>query len=125
MQHKSKFSEVESLPEVNLPQIDGDIGLLLGNNIPDVCAPLEVKRGERGAREIGLPLRQNVELRENKYMAEQRLKSLKRKLNNRHKFKTDYLKFLNDLFEKGYVVSKCRNNEGRRHSMVPTSSWSI
>ena len=178
------------LSEVNLPQIDGDIGLLLGNNIPDVCAPLEVKRGESGSPmairsplgwivynlvrnseytshvvnracivsvqesnelqrieylyresvnldfpervidekrehsqedkrfleqvkhtqvkidnhyEIGLPLRQDVELPENKFLAEQRLKSLKRKLNNSPKFKTDYLKFMNDLFEKGYV----------------------
>ena len=37
------------LSEVNLPQIYGDIGLLLGNNIPDVCAPLEVKRVESGS----------------------------------------------------------------------------
>ena len=76
MHHKSRFCEVESLSEVNLPQIDGDIWLLLGNNIPYVCAQLEVKRDERGAREIELPLSQNVELRENKYMTEQRLKSL-------------------------------------------------
>ncbi len=160
------------LSDVNLPQIKGEVGLLLGNNIPDVCAPLEVKRGTRGSPmairspigwivynlvrnsgymshvvnracvvsveepnelgrletlyreslnldfpekqidekrensledkmfieqvdkskvkvenryEIGLPLKSSVQLPDNKFLAEQRLKSLKRKFNKNSK----------------------------------------
>ena len=37
------------LRDINLPQIDADVGLLIGNNIPDVTIPLEVKLGPHGS----------------------------------------------------------------------------
>ena len=36
------------LQDIELPQINADIGLLIGNNIPDASTPLEVKVGPRG-----------------------------------------------------------------------------
>jgi hypothetical protein len=36
------------LHDIDLPQIDSDIGLLIGNNITDVCSPLEVRVGPAG-----------------------------------------------------------------------------
>ena len=36
------------LKDIYLPEITSDIGLLIGNNIPDVCAPLKVRVGPRG-----------------------------------------------------------------------------
>jgi hypothetical protein len=37
------------LSDIQLPQIDGDIGLLIGNNIADAYTPLDVRTGPRGS----------------------------------------------------------------------------
>ena len=37
------------LKDIDLPQIRGNIDLLIGNNVPDACTPLEVRAGPRGA----------------------------------------------------------------------------
>ena len=37
------------LSDIVLPAVDSDIGLLLGNNVTDVCAPLEVRTGPLGS----------------------------------------------------------------------------
>jgi hypothetical protein len=34
---------------VILPEVDAEIGLLLGNNVPDAYVPLEVRTGPRGS----------------------------------------------------------------------------
>ena len=37
------------LTNMELPQVNADVGLLIGNNVPDASAPLEVKTGPRGS----------------------------------------------------------------------------
>ena len=37
------------LTSMELPQVNADVGLLIGNNVPDASAPLEVKTGSRGS----------------------------------------------------------------------------
>lgn len=39
----------DHLRDVTLPQINGKIGLLLGNNVPDILVPQAVKRGPKGS----------------------------------------------------------------------------
>ena len=36
------------LADIYLPEFQVDVGLLIGNNVPDACAPLDVKLGPRG-----------------------------------------------------------------------------
>ena len=36
------------LQDIKLPTISGEIGLLIGNNVPDVYTPLELRTGDRG-----------------------------------------------------------------------------
>ena len=43
------ISEWPHLDEVTLPQIESDVDLLIGYNVPDAYAPLEVKIGPRGS----------------------------------------------------------------------------
>jgi hypothetical protein len=37
------------LDGISLPEIDSDVGLLIGNNVPDAYTPLELKTGPRGS----------------------------------------------------------------------------
>ena len=41
--------ELAHLDGVILPQIEADIGLLIGNNVPDAYTPMELKTGPRGS----------------------------------------------------------------------------
>lgn len=64
---------------------------------------------------IALPLKdKDLRMPDNKCLAEQRLVSLKRKLQRNPEFHEDYKKFMNDLLDKGYAT-KVPENQLRRH----------
>ena len=202
--HIPTMSDIQNWPhlcDVELPQIKADVGLLLGNNIPDICAPLEVRIGPRGAPhatrtvlgwipwnvfregidklnivnqaevisienvqelqsltdqyfksvnidfpektiddkrensvedksflemlsgskifinghyEYGLPFKNEPSLPDNKALAIQRLKCLKRKLSLQQSFHEDYNQFMQTLLDKGFC-EKVPDNELKRH----------
>ena len=42
------ISKWDHLKDISLPEIDADIGLLIGNNVPDAYTPLDLKTGPSG-----------------------------------------------------------------------------
>ena len=49
--HIPRQTDIDNWPHmsgITLPQLDAGIDLLIGNNIPDVYTPLEIKTGPRG-----------------------------------------------------------------------------
>lgn len=46
---KQDISRWSYLSNVDLPEIDAEIGLLIGNNVADAYAPCEIKTGARGS----------------------------------------------------------------------------
>jgi len=46
---RDDISSWPHLSDIQLPQINGDIGLLIGNNIADAYTPLDVRTGPRGS----------------------------------------------------------------------------
>jgi hypothetical protein len=45
----SDISQWSHLEDISLPQIQSEVGLLIGNNIPDAYTPLELRTGPRGS----------------------------------------------------------------------------
>lgn len=37
------------LADIKIPQLQAEVGILIGNNVPDICAPIEVRLGPRGS----------------------------------------------------------------------------
>ncbi|XP_022335109.2 uncharacterized protein LOC111131734 [Crassostrea virginica] len=59
---------------------------------------------ENGHYSIGLPFRDNsVNLPNNMIQGQQRLESLKKKMMKNHQFRSDYIKFMNKLFESDFA----------------------
>ncbi|XP_069109596.1 uncharacterized protein [Argopecten irradians] len=178
--HIPKHEEISKwshLSDISIPNIDANIGIMLGNNVPDAYTPFEVLIGPSGSphatrtrlgwivwniirddasqldvnraerviddkREnsvedehflrqveesvhfenghycIALPFRdRNVKLPNNNVQGTQRLKGLKNKLVKNHKFRSDYVNFMDNLLSKGYAEpvpdDQLERNDGR------------
>lgn len=60
-----------------------------------------IKKTERGHYEMPLPFKERPHMPDNKQHVEIRLNQLKRKFDRNERYKADYIKFMNDIIERG------------------------